>query len=64
MSTRKRFRVLDSDGEVVQDNITEQEAAELVAMQLDINPAKPFTQEEYEHDDGLFKNYGRDPDLH
>ena len=64
MSTRKRFRVLDSDGEVVQDNLDKTSAAELVFIQQDINPAKPFTQEEYEHDDGLFKNYGRDPDLH
>lgn len=64
MSTRKRFRVLDSDGEVVQDNLDQESAAELVLMQNDIHPVKPFTQEEYEHDDGLFKNYGRDPDLH
>ena len=64
MSTRKRFRVLDSDGEVVQDNLDRESAAELIMMQVDVFPDKPFTQEEYEHDDGLFKTMGRDPDLH
>ncbi len=69
MSYRIRYRVLSSDGEVIADNVSAEEAqyiCDVHTEQLAMGGASglKYTYVKYEHDDGLFKGLGRDPDLH